>query len=118
VATWTKAQLRDKILEHIGIKPAEQAANAADAVLVEGAIDSAYDQLRAMPPNLCPYSLSVIPEWAQPLLRDYVEPEIKPHFGQPVSPREKQDAQWVAKAGMIEQLALSKPNLPSTPEYF
>ena len=117
MSTWTKANLRDQILEHIGIKAAEESAVAADAVVVEAAIDSAYDQLKALPPCLAPYDIDEIPEWAQPLLRDFVEPEVKPYFNQPVSPREKEDAQFVARSRMIEQLAISRETR-TTAEYF
>jgi len=116
VAVWTKEDLRNDILEHIGRKSMSQTATAVDAAKVDAAIDAAYDQLDGF--GLVPYSYDVIPEWAQPLLRDYVEPEIKPYYGIAVSDQEKQIAQWIARGKMVEQLAISNPQLPSAPEYF
>lgn len=79
MATLTKAQVRDRVLEHIGVLAAGQSASAEDAVLVEEAIDSAYAQLRKF--GLAPFDLATVPEWAQPLLRDYVAGIVGATFG-------------------------------------
>jgi hypothetical protein len=79
VATLTKAELRDRVLEHMGILAAGQSASSEDAVLVEEAIDSAHAQLRKF--GLAPFATSAIPAWAQPMLRDYVAGIVGPSFG-------------------------------------
>lgn len=79
MATLTKAQLRDLVLEHIGVKAAGQSASAEDAAAVETAIDAAHAQLRKF--GLVPFATSAIPEWAQIPLRDYVAGDIGHSFG-------------------------------------
>jgi hypothetical protein len=79
MATLTKAELRNRVLEHIGVVAAGESGSAEDGDLVDEAIDSAHAQLRKF--GLAPYATSAVPEWAQPLLRDYVAGIVGPSFG-------------------------------------
>ena len=79
MATLTKAEIRDRVLEHLGVLGAGQSASAEDAAVVEEAIDAAHDQLRKF--GLAPYATTAVPEWAQPLLRDYVAGIVGHAFG-------------------------------------
>jgi hypothetical protein len=82
MADITKADLRDMILQHLVVLAVGQTANAADAALVELAIDSAHDRLNKR--GLTPFPVSLIPSWAQIPLRDYVAIDVSPSFGREV----------------------------------
>lgn len=79
MATLTKAELRNRILEHIGVVGAGQSASAEDAALVDEAIDAAHDRLNKF--GLVPFATSAIPTWAQIPLRDYVAGDVGRSFG-------------------------------------
>lgn len=79
MANLTKAQLRNRVLQHLGVLAAGQSATAEDADLVDEAIDAAWAKLRKF--GLMPFATSAIPEWAQQGLRDYVAAEVSPSFG-------------------------------------
>jgi len=79
MATWTSIELRNRVLEHLGVKQSAQSANAEDAKVVDEAINSAHDRLRKL--QLVPFDLSAIPTWAQVPLRDYVAGDVARSFG-------------------------------------
>jgi len=79
MATLTKAELADRVLENLGVKPSGQAASAEDSVLTEEAIDAVHAQLRKS--GHAPFELATIPEWAQTPLRDIVSAELAGSFG-------------------------------------
>lgn len=79
MADLTKAQLRSRVLEHLGVLAAGQSATAEDAALVDEAIDSAHERLRKF--GLAPFATSAIPPWAQVPLRDYVAGDVGRAFG-------------------------------------
>ena len=81
MATLSKAQMAARILENIGVKPAGQVASSEDTNLVTEVIDSAHARLRRMSPNLAPFALATIPEWAQIPFRDYVSADVANVFG-------------------------------------
>jgi hypothetical protein len=83
MADITKANLRDMILKHLGVLGVGQTANADDSALVESAIDSAYDRLNKR--GFVPFSVELIPAWAQIPLRDYVAIDLSPSFGREVA---------------------------------
>ena len=79
MADLTKAQLSARVLEHLGVKSAANAANGHDDAFVQEAIDAAHDTLRKF--GLVPFATSAIPTWAQLPLRDYVAGEVAQAFG-------------------------------------
>lgn len=79
MATKTKAQLADMVLEHLGVLATGQSATEEDASKVETAIDGAWAILRK--PGLVPFATSAIPEWAQFPLRDFVAGLVGKDFG-------------------------------------
>jgi hypothetical protein len=82
VANLTQEELRDRILEHLAVKAAGQAASAEDAALVDELVTSAYDRLNKF--GIVPFPLTAIPTWAQTPLRDFVAIDASPSFGKPV----------------------------------
>jgi hypothetical protein len=113
MATLTKAELRDRVLTHMGILAAGQSASAEDAAIVEEAIDAAHSQLRKF--GLVPFATSAVPEWAQAQLRDYVAGIVGPSFG-------FGDAfyagKMVAERELARQVAGKKHPLRVRAEYF
>jgi hypothetical protein len=79
VADLTKAQLRNRVLQHLGVLGAGQTANAEDADLVDEAIDAAHERLRKL--GLVPFATSAVPPWAQIPLRDFVAGDVAQAFG-------------------------------------
>ena len=79
MATWTKATLAARVLEHLGVVGENQAATAWQSNRVQEAIDSVYKRLR--PEGLCPFALSAIPEESQLPLMKIVAAEVAPRFG-------------------------------------
>jgi len=79
MADLTKAELSSRVLEHLGVKAGQQAANANDDSFVQEAIDAAHERLRKF--GLVPFATSAIPPWAQIQLRDYVAGDVAQAFG-------------------------------------
>ena len=79
MADLTKAEIRNRVLEHLGVLAAGQGASAEDAALVDEAIDSAHERLRKF--GLVPFATSAVPPWAQIPLRDYVAGDVGHAFG-------------------------------------
>ena len=79
MADIAKAALRNRVLEHLGVKAAGQDATAEDAALVDEAIDAAHERLRKY--GLVPFATTAIPSWAQIPLRDYVAGDVAQAFG-------------------------------------
>ncbi len=79
MADLTRADLIDRVLEHLGVKGATQSASAADAKLVGEVVDSLHSRLRGE--DLAPFELSAIPPWAQVAMRDLTALEVAPSFG-------------------------------------
>ena len=116
MADLTKAQLAARVLEHLGVKAASESAVAVDQALVEEAIDSSHDELRKL--GLVPFATSAIPTWAQNGLRDYVETEVKPAFGFPMSKAVKEQEQNKAKAKLQAQVSSHKQAIRVRPEFY
>lgn len=79
MAELTKADLSARVLEHLGVKSAANAANGHDDEFVQEAIDGAYAELRKF--GAVPFDVDEIPEWAQVPLRDYVAGDVAQGFG-------------------------------------
>lgn len=80
MADLTKAQLCARVLEHLGVKSAQNAANGHDQAFAEEAFDSTYERFRKL--GLAPFATSAIPSWAQTPLRDAVAGDCAQSFGQ------------------------------------
>lgn len=99
MATWTKSDLADRVLEYIGVKPAGQPAFAEHSILVQGAFDSVYD--RGKDSGTSPYNPEAIPEWAQwPLVR-YLAFEVGPRFGKMYPVEMRNDAKQEMAASIF-----------------
>lgn len=79
MATITRAQLIERVLQNLGVLAAGQTPSAEDSFATGEAIDSVYARLQR--DEKAPFTLSAIPEWAQPSLRDVVSYELKDVFG-------------------------------------
>ena len=113
MATLTQAELRNRILEHLGVKAAGQSASAEDSGLVDEALESSHSILRKF--GLCPFALTAIPDWAQPGLRDYVAADVSPAFGKAV---DVIATKAVAERELSRQLARHKSELRTMPDYY
>jgi len=68
MATWTKATLATRTLEHMGLIGEGQSASSEQQNRTEDLIDSIYPQLRKI--GLAPFPTTAIPEYAQqPLIK-------------------------------------------------
>ena len=108
MATRTKAQLANDILEWMGVKPAGQSVSGEHSNFVQRVIDSVYDQLQD--PGLAPYGLSAIPEWAQLPMIKYVAVEVGPRFGKPYPEQQKVTAKQEMAAAVFGG---PRPTLPT-----
>lgn len=79
MATWTGVQLRNAVLEYLGIKGRGQSAPGEDATLVDGVYASLYPQLRKL--GLAPFDDDTIPEWSQQPLVCVLAAECIPYYG-------------------------------------
>ncbi len=79
MADWTRANLIDRALEHIGVLAAGATVASADSTRAGEAIDSAHERLRKF--GLAPFATSAIPPWAQMAFRDYVAGDLAQLFG-------------------------------------
>lgn len=117
MASLTKAELRNRVLEHLGVKAASQSASAADGQLVDEAIDAAHARLRKY--GLAPFATSAIPEWAQIPLRDYVAGDVAQAFGLGGARLgEFKSGQMAAERELGRQVSGYKHPIPVVAEYF
>jgi hypothetical protein len=79
MAVWTKADLADRVLENLGVKPASQSASAEDAARVSEIIESVHQRL--MNRGLAPFASTATPEWAHVSMRDIVSADCASLFG-------------------------------------
>jgi hypothetical protein len=111
MANLTKAALRDRILEHLGVKAAGQSTASENAVLTEEGIDSAWARLRLR--GMAPYLTSAIPDWAQAPLRDYVAAELADVFG--VQGQRLQTIMGRQRKAEMEMASYVRPERPAIP---
>jgi hypothetical protein len=117
VADLTKAQLSARVLEHLGVKSAANAANAHDDEFVQEAIDAAHERLRKY--GLVPFATSAVPPWAQTQLRDYVAGDVAQAFGMSGQRLvEFKQTSASAERELARQVAGYRHNLPIVTDYF
>lgn len=114
MASLTKIQLVDKVLQHLAVLAAGQAASAEDAALVSDAVDAARSRLSKF--GLVPFATSAIPEWAQDQLRDYVAGAVSTSFGR-LEPKWRGEAREAEK-DLQRQMAVRRKAMPTVVEYF
>lgn len=78
MATKTRAEMISFMLEHIGVRAANQSARAEDSTLAGTVLDSLHTRLRKE--GLAPYATSAFPEWAQIPFAEVAGPELAPSF--------------------------------------
>lgn len=100
MANVTRAELIDRVLEVLGVKAAEQAANASDAKAVGEVVDSLHARLRGE--DLVPFETTAIPEWAQIPFRDLVAYEAHSLFG--ITGAQQQTIAQLARRGREEMV--------------
>lgn len=113
----TAAELRTEVLVRLGIVAQGQAASAEDADIVDKAITSIFDQLKAT--HLASFSTSAIPEWAQLPLEKYITGQVAPKFG--VSGQRLMEIMSVAKEGWRDferQLSGREQNMVTEARYY
>ena len=117
MATLTKAQLRNRVLQHLGVLGSGQTARADDADVVDEAIDAAHARLRK--PGLVPFATSAVPEWAQVPLRDYVAGDVAQLFGYGAERiGEFKAGQRAGEAELARQVAGFRHKVPIRGTYF
>lgn len=117
MADIAKAALRNRVLEHLGVKAAGQDATAEDAALVDEAIDAAHDRLRKF--GLVPFATSAIPSWAQIPLRDYVAGDVAQAFGMgDARLGEFKSGQRAGEFELSRQVAGVRHPVPATVRFF
>lgn len=117
MAVWTATDLRNRVLERLNIKAKSQPATAEDALVVDDAYVSIYDQLRKL--ELMPFAIGAIPDWAQLPLVKYVAGQVAGEFG--YRGARLQDKVLEAGSGLKElqqQNAGEKQPVPITAKYY
>jgi len=117
MAALTKAELRNRVLQHLGVLGSGQSAQAADAALVDEAIDAAHSTLSKQ--ALVPFAISAVPEWAQVPLRDYVAGDVAQSFGYTGARFvELKSGQSAGERALSKQVAGFNHNVRTSPEFF
>jgi hypothetical protein len=115
VADITKAALRNRVLEHLGVLAAGETPATVDQTYVEEIIDAAHEELRKVGTAL--FATGAIPSWAQIGLRNWVVAECGPTYGKPWSQAEVEQRKAQAELQLARQ-ARSKKNGRPTKAYF
>lgn len=84
MAAITKADLRNRVLQHIGILAAGETASSADATLVDGYIETVFEELDKIGTVEAGFTSNNIPDWAQNAFRDRVAYLVAPAFSLPI----------------------------------
>lgn len=113
MASLTAAEFRNRVLEHIGYKPAGQGVGAEDGNLADEIVTAAHARLRTV--GLAPFAISSIPEWAQIAFRDYVAGDIGGSFGYG---DKFKPSQYAAEKELVRLCAVARPKLRIKAEYF
>jgi hypothetical protein len=117
MATMTIAEIADRTLEHLGIKPAGQNASAEDAQRVIEIVTSVLSKLRYE--NLAPFEVTAIPEYAQLSVRDISAAECASLYG--LSGERLQvvlQGREMARLDLSRQTAAKKPPIAVRPFWF
>lgn len=75
----TKVELRQAVLEYMGVVAAGEISSYEDGKLVDDTIDASMAELKGL--SLAPFDVSAIPAWAQISIRDYVAGHLVNTFG-------------------------------------
>ena len=89
-------ELRQKVLEHLGVVALGETLSADDAKIIDEAAYGVHAALQGR--NIAPFALDDIPIWAQLPLRDAVAFEVAHTFG--IEPERR------AELGMLQQRAI------------
>lgn len=117
MATWTRAQLIDEVLKHLGVLGAGQSASAEDSDLIGKAADSAHDKLNKS--GLVPFALTAIPTYAQEELRDYIAGNTARSYGfSGQALAEFKAGQTSAERELAKQVAGYKHSVQIKTDYF
>jgi hypothetical protein len=117
MADIAKADLRNRVLMHLGVLAAGEAPADDDATLVEEAIDAAHSRLRKF--GLVPFATSAVPDWAQIALRNIVAADVATTFGK--TGQQLMEFKQAAAAGGLDlarQVAGYRHNVPIKGVYF
>ena len=90
MATWTVAETRNRVLEHLQKLAVGETASAADASIVDEAITAARNSLDQL--NVVEFDTAAVPEWAQLPWRDYVATKVASSFGLDAQRRTEHEA--------------------------
>lgn len=109
----TKAELRNKVLQKLGIIDATETPRSEDQTLVEDAYDAVYQELRSR--HLVDWgSTEDIPTWAVLHVRDLVANRVTNEYGLPRS----LDEELIAFKAMAKHLASDYHGQPTEATYF
>lgn len=82
MADVTKAELRTRVLQHLGVIAAGETASAADALVVDNAIVAVIDgELTQTGALQGVFTSDLVPNWSNNSLRDVVAFRVAPEFG-------------------------------------
>ena len=84
MAAITKSELRNRVLRHLGVLAAGEAASSEDASVVDDAIEAAFEELSKYGTVESGFTSNNIPDWAQEPFRDRVAFQMAPAFGIPM----------------------------------
>lgn len=99
----TKAALRNRVLERLGVLAAGETAATVDQTYVEEVIDAAHEELRKK--QLAPFATSAIPSWAQLGLTRWVVAECGPAYGKPWTEDEVERRKTLAERSLATQVS-------------
>ena len=117
MATINKATLRDMVLQSLGALGKGQGADPDDTVLVERAIDSAFESLQTL--GLGDYPIAAVPEEMQFPLRDMVAGMLVNEYGLVGEGLGKVlRAASTAEVRMRRERRSNAPKTRAKPEYF
>lgn len=117
MATLTLQQLRNRVLENVGVLASGQEASPEDATRVQEVILASFEELRTK--DLARFELTAIPEWAQIPFRDIVSSDISHIYK--LSPDRVAELAEMRRAALVrlyEQAAYRWPPYPVLGVYF
>lgn len=109
----TKAELRNKVLQKLGVIGAGDTPETSDQTLVEEAYDSAYAYLRSL--HIVSWgSGGDIPTWAVNPIKNYVASQVANEYGK----NRNVDEERLAIIELASYLANDNDGTPTEAEYF
>lgn len=112
------AELRDRVLQRLGVLAAGEIASAEDATLVESALRGVQGELEQL--NIALWTIDDVPAYAAGSLIRMTLPEVGPAFGVVAINGLPLDEGYRAMAihRLRELTADRAPSVPGTAEYF